>query len=299
VKRTFQVAVFGASDVANERVLRSLHRARSGELVAVPDGVLGTVVHFFDHELEVDRGLRARFRVRMVTGRDSAEHGFLGLYGADAVVFVPSGKRDTASWRAAEKHFATYGDALAIVASTRPVRGVKGVAAPPSGSLLAEAIEREVIGAFRADRIRGRPTTSPSKAYVTRANALSEAVQIAVEIGPRGARRFHEATRAMALHPELGFATTSSLASLETAFFTYWNEAHGAHVEKFWREIARRRLPFRQRHVIREVLARGRITNRGDYDTVKDLISDEQLTAEQRRRLDSMLGAYEAARGGR
>jgi len=40
VKRTFLVAVFGASDAANERVLRSLQRARSGELVAVLDGVL-------------------------------------------------------------------------------------------------------------------------------------------------------------------------------------------------------------------------------------------------------------------
>lgn len=42
------------------------------------------------------------------------------------------------------------------------------------------------------------------------------------------------------------------------------------------------------------MLARGRISNRGDYDTVTDLLSDEQLTVAQRKRLDAMLGAYES-----
>lgn len=293
VKRTFQVALFGASDPANQRVLASLQRARGGELVAIPDGAMGTVAHFFDYEIAADK-LRARFRIRAVTGDDFQGQAFLGLMRADAVVFVPSGKQDIAAWREAQNHFATYGAALVLVAAERAVRGVKGVAVPTNGATLADAIEREVIAAFRAGQLKGRSTTTPSSAYVTRAKALADAAAIAIAIGPRAMKRFHESTYAMALHPELGFATTSSLASLETGFFTYWNEAHGVGVQKFWREVARRGLSFRQRNVIDEVLARGRISNRGDYDTVTDLLSDEQLTVAQRKRLDAMLGAYES-----
>lgn len=299
VKRTFQVAVFGASNAANKKTLASWQRARGGELIEVPS-VLAHTTRFFDYELAADRGLRARFRVRMVTDSRLEGQAFLALIGSDAVVLVPGGTHDADAWREAQEHLATYGDLPVIVASSsRAVREVKGVPAAAGGLPLAEAVEREVIAAFRARRIKGRPTSSPSKSYVTRANALAEAAQLATEIGPRSMLRLHRSIRASALHPDLGFATVSSLASLEPTLFTFWNESHGPHVATFWREIARRGLPFRRRDVIGEVLARGRITNRNDYDTVTDLIADEQLTATQRRRLDSMLGAYGNARAGR
>lgn len=292
MKRTFQVALFGASDAANTKMLVSLHRARGGELAVVPESTRGAAALFFDYDV-TDAGVRAHFRIRAVVGHDLRGQAFLGLFGASAVVFVPSGKRDRAAWRAAQAHFATYGDALVLVPSRRPLRGMTRIDAAP-GVPLPAVIESQVLAAFRAGRIKGRPTTSPSAAYSARANALAEAVQLAIDIGPRDMRAFHESTRAMALHPELGFATISSLASLETAFFTYWNEGHGAKVDKFWREVARRKLPFKRRNVVGEVLARGRITNRGDYETVTDLLCDEHLTAAQRNRLDAMLGAYEA-----
>src|SRR5690606_18303245 len=112
---------------ANRRVLVSLQRTRGGDIVVVPDGVMGTAAHFFDYEAASPRGLRARFRVRTVTGCDPAGQAFLGLIGAHAALFVPSGKRDAAAWKEAQKHFATYGDMLVVVASSRPVRGVDGV----------------------------------------------------------------------------------------------------------------------------------------------------------------------------
>src|SRR4051812_12019572 len=51
VKRTFQVAVFGASDAANKKTLAALQRARGGELVTILNGTMGTVTSFFDHDV--------------------------------------------------------------------------------------------------------------------------------------------------------------------------------------------------------------------------------------------------------
>ena len=251
--------------------------------------------YFFDYDVAADK-LRARFRIRAWSGKnDLRGRAFLGLIGADAVVFVPSGDQDLAAWTEAKKHFATYGQKLVLVAAERTVRGREGVAVPRRGAPLADAIEREVVAAFRARRITGRPTTTPSGAYVLRAKALAAAAEIAIKIGPRKMRRMFESERAMALHPELGFATIASLSSLETEFLNYWNETRGAHAQRFWREVARHGLPFRQRNVIDEVLAHGRITNRGDYDTVTDLIGDEgTITNARRKRLEAMLGGYES-----
>lgn len=93
----------------------------------------------------------------------------------------------------------------------------------------------------------------------------------------------------MALSPELGFATLSSLASLETVFFTYWNEGSGTKVDAFWREVARRHLPFHRRDVIAEALAHGRITNRGDYETAIDLLGEDRFSAAQQKKLAAMI----------
>jgi hypothetical protein len=78
-------------------------------------------------------------------------------------------------------------------------------------------------------------------------------------------------------------------------FFTYWNEGKGPKVDAFWREVARRRLPFQRRDVPVEVLMRGRITNRGDYETVTDLLGSIRFSARQKAKLSAMLVAYEAS----
>lgn len=299
VKRTFQVAVFGASNVANRKVLALLHRARGGELVDIPELTVGTervVTRFFDFESAGERGLQARFRVSTVLSGPLLTRASYGLHGASGVVFVPVGAGSAAAWRVVSEHLATDSNrgVPVVIASKRPVRGVAGVLVPSTGAALASAIEAEVIGAFREGRVRGRSTTTPSKAYTSRANALAKAIEIALEVGRRDSRRFHESLRASALHPALGFATVASLAFLEQEFFTYWNESQGADVRAFWREVSRRRLPYVRRDVLSEVLTRGRVTSRADYDTVTDLIADERLTAKQRQRLDAMLGAYAA-----
>jgi hypothetical protein len=90
-----------------------------------------------------------------------------------------------------------------------------------------------------------------SAKYTARANALVEAMDIALALRdamPRAHRKAYathvELLARMALQPAPGFAKLSSLAELETEFFEYWNEAAGRHVETFWREVAKRGLPF-------------------------------------------------------
>lgn len=267
------MAVFGASDAANKKVMASLARARGCELAVVPviDGGRALSLSYERR----DGTLHARFYVRAVAGYDLDTQAFYSVLGVDAVVLVGT---DAAARRAAKKIFSTYGDALVL-----------------SGKPTADEVERAVIDGFRAKRIKGRAFTTPSAAYVARVKALAAAVEIAVAVGPRSIRRFHEAIRGDVLYPRPQYATVASLAQTESEFFVYWNEGSGPHVEKFWREVARQKLPFRRRDVLAEVLAKGRITNRGDYDIVTDLLGDERLTDAQRARLDRMLGAYAGA----
>jgi hypothetical protein len=295
VKRLFQVAVFGASDAANKKVMAAIARVRGCELAVVPEAVpipgLGDG-HSRSCEYEVADGtLHARFYVRGVIGYRLATRAFYGLLGVDVVVFVTSGAGDAAAWREAKKTFKTYGQPLVLVAG-KPVRGVNAPVLPASGAPLVDAIERAVIDGFRAKRIKGRHAPTPSPAYLARVRALVAAIDIAIAVSPRDMRRFHQATRASVLHPLPAFATVASLAQTQNDFFTYWNEAAGPHIETFWREVARKKLPFRRRDVVAEVLAKGRITNRGDYDTVTDLLGDKRISQAQRARLDRMLGAY-------
>jgi hypothetical protein len=66
-------------------------------------------------------------------------------------------------------------------------------------------------------------------------------------------------------------------------------------VQTFWREIAKRGLPFHRRDAARIALERGRITIRSDYETVGDAVSEERFTDAEKERLDSMLLSYETA----
>ncbi|APR84189.1 gliding motility protein MglA [Minicystis rosea] len=320
VERTFQVAVYGPAGAGKATTLRALHAQASnaGPLVEIPSIMHGggTTV-FFDAQPLIDRGLRATLRLRAITGTVLSGQAFLSLFRSDALVLVHDATRardNLAAWKAATDHFAMYKvdpQRLPIVVqlthldrphAARAVETAKDAPRvetnPTTGegiADLARTIERTVLDAFHDGRAEGCATTAPSPKYVERAEALAAAADIATAIRGDDPWAFELATKQMALHPGLGFAKLSSLASLESAFFTYWNEASGRAVEAFWSEVARRGLPFQRRDVVAEVLARGRITNREDYDTVTDRLGSDELSAEQKTRLSSMLGAYEAS----
>lgn len=329
-KRTFQVAFYGAAGAGKSTTLRRLHDEvpNPSALHHVPEPVAGTrtAAVFFDYQPAVDRGLRATLRLRAYTGSDIvASQAFMALIRCDALVVVYDAQRarrddNKAAWHAAREHFTMYGvstETLPLViqltqldrakpvsaAEARRVLGVGGdvpcVETNPAKGKgldeLASVIDRQVREAFHEGRAAGSATTTPSAKYLERAAAVAAAAEIAIACGPRAMARHHASTKAMALAPELGFATLSSLASLETALFTYWNEASGPKVDAFWAEVARHKLPFRRRDVVADVLEAGRITSRGDYETVTDLIGEARLSARDRNRLSAMLGAYETA----
>lgn len=141
-----------------------------------------------------------------------------------------------------------------------------------------------------------------SAKYVARANALVAAMDIALalrEAMPRADRKAYATHLAllerMVLDPAPGFAKLASLAYLEADFFGYWNEASGRHVERFWREVAKRGLPFERTDVVGDVLARGRIKTRVEYELVVDAMTAE-LPATKQRKLSKLIGDYEMRR---
>lgn len=145
----------------------------------------------------------------------------------------------------------------------------------------------------------------PSAEYMARARALAEAVDIAVKV--RGTLQDEFADDALlfwrvqvkekALAPEPPFANLESLADLEDALFTYWNEANGEHVERFWQLVAERGLPFQRRDVVREVLKRGHIKDDVERQHVTDglviLRQTGKISREEANRLSMMLKQFE------
>src|SRR5688500_15679197 len=97
----------------------------------------------------------------------------------------------------------------------------------------------------------------PSAKYLARARALADAIDLSIGIYAALPAAEQDAMmtaalehKKMALAPEPPFANLRSLAYLEDAFLTYWNEANGEHIERFWRLVAERRLPFQRKDVI-------------------------------------------------
>jgi hypothetical protein len=154
-------------------------------------------------------------------------------------------------------------------------------------------------------------SNEPAAEYMARARALAEAVDIAVKIGATrpdelsddelGFWRVHVKMKALA--PEPPFANLESLADLEDALFTYWNEAEGEHVDRFWRIVAERGLPFKRRDVVREVLKRGHIRDDVERQHVIDglviLQQTGKISRQEADRLSSMLKQFEEREGKR
>ncbi|GIJ51371.1 hypothetical protein Val02_82570 [Virgisporangium aliadipatigenens] len=91
--------------------------------------------------------------------------------------------------------------------------------------------------------------------------------------------------------------TVAGLRHLESAFFTYGNEAAGPHVDRFWELVTAESLPFERKNVLGDVLRRGRINDAGEYEVVVDLLvvaeQEGRITAEEAARLSNYIGRYE------
>ena len=144
----------------------------------------------------------------------------------------------------------------------------------------------------------------PSAKYVARARALTEAMDLAVELYaalPAYERdsmvEFARERKGMVLTLEPPFANLRSLAYLEDEFFTNLNEAGGEHVERFWQLVVERSLPFQRKDVVRTVLTRGRINSDSEYQTITDSLVIQQqigtISPAEADRLSRMLGQFE------
>ncbi len=326
----------GAGRTTTLRALHSLlPKDRLGDLCEVPQelpvrdgqGSLATTnatLIYFDYLFPQMSGISATVRFRTIG--QSPPSAFLSLIGADAMVFVFDSRpgslaRNEAALQMAKGHCRTYQqdwtsfplsmqlthlDHDAAEASGNPLAQVgeherhRVPTNPRTGQgllELAEVIGRALVTAHNEGLVKGRTTRALSKAYLQRARALAAAADIAVSVRPGEPWALELATGPAAVFPELGFGTLRSLAYQENAFFTYWNEASGAHVDTFWATVAERGLPFLQRDPAREILDRNLIKTELDCEVVADVLAnvdDDRFTDTERQRLEALLVAYEA-----
>jgi hypothetical protein len=144
-----------------------------------------------------------------------------------------------------------------------------------------------------------------SAKYLAHAKAFAEAVDLAVEIRTtppwedRGAVEHYNWLKARAVPPYADpvCANLRGLTQLENIFFTEWNEGNGEDVERFWKRVAERCLPFQRRDIVREVLARGRINSESEFQTITDgIVILQQLgriSGAEADKLSRMLGQFE------
>lgn len=90
------------------------------------------------------------------------------------------------------------------------------------------------------------------------------------------------------------------LAGLETEALTYFNEGSGPVVDAFWVRVAALGLPYARRDRLAEILRRGRIKSRVEYELAVDLLvvaqQEGRIDAAQAKSLAQWIGDYESAR---
>jgi hypothetical protein len=143
-----------------------------------------------------------------------------------------------------------------------------------------------------------RAPRGPSRRYRERAAALAAAIDLAADLAPPALVATARTWRRMAVEPAIGHDTLPGLAALEEAFFTYWNEAAGVHVDSFWRRLAERGLPFARTDLVRAVIERGGIRTGIERDEVAALVAARRaqgtLAAADERALEAALADFAA-----
>lgn len=86
--------------------------------------------------------------------------------------------------------------------------------------------------------------------------------------------------------------TTVGLKSLESAFFTEWNESSGPQTDAFWKLISEEGLRYARRDLMAEITEAGRIKTREHYEFAVDLLST--FSDEQASKLRRMIAEFES-----
>ena len=87
----------------------------------------------------------------------------------------------------------------------------------------------------------------------------------------------------------------SAVCQAEMIFFTEWNEGKGAEVDRFWRKIKEKNLPFRKRDIFAEIMKKKKIETPYEYDIIIDgypmFVEQGRATKEQ---LNKLITDYES-----
>jgi hypothetical protein len=155
--------------------------------------------------------------------------------------------------------------------------------------------------------------SSRRQTYKDRAERLARTVDIA-ELVIKTSDTLSEDTKSrklqwgqqikqMALNPEPQFKRVASIKYLENDFLTYWNEASGPEVEKFWTTLNKSGIDFERKDMLNVILKRGRIKDIHEYDYVVDsiLVAEQtgKINSDQVVMLNGFLGAFEQRNAGK
>lgn len=161
-----------------------------------------------------------------------------------------------------------------------------------------------------ADRARSRSRQLPAKVdLLSRIDAFLAAHEIALSVLSKRSDRsdWDDLTdrAGMLFNVESirrgHIRTMKALRSLETAFFTSWNEETPAKTQGFWTAVQQAGLPYVRRDLLGEIFNRGRIPSREHYAFAVDVIgvaeAEGLLDADQVERLGRWIAAYEKRQG--
>jgi hypothetical protein len=103
--------------------------------------------------------------------------------------------------------------------------------------------------------------------------------------------------RELALNPEPQYRKLASLKYLIEAVLTPFQEGVGKHVEYFWKRVAEERLGYQRENKLENILSRGKIKGRIEYDYVIDSLVVAQQTnvinEQQAAQLSGMIADFE------
>lgn len=88
--------------------------------------------------------------------------------------------------------------------------------------------------------------------------------------------------------------STSSLLVFENSLLERWQDSPETEVREFWRRCAEAGLPYVRKNLIDEILSRGSIRSRAEYEAAIDHL--EGRTAREQSRLSKLIGVYESGR---
>jgi predicted HTH domain antitoxin len=145
--------------------------------------------------------------------------------------------------------------------------------------------------------------------YDVKAKNLSQAIDIAIyaftNYPPRNFSKDNTATALKAYidfkysisNPEEQYKNIQSIRFVENDVFTYFQEATGETVNRFWQILKERGLPYHRENKLKKIIKRGKIANHMEYDFILDvLVSYKQegvVSYDEAIKIEDMLANYE------